>query len=82
LYANYWLKAISKKLDISQSNDHERVLYASGRLEGAISDWWDAHTAAQVDANNITLQEFHDSFRAHHIPCDIMKLKKEFLSLT
>jgi hypothetical protein len=57
-------------------------LYASGRLKGAASDWWDAFTAAHANADAITWQEFQVSFRAHHIPFGIMKLKKEFLSLT
>jgi hypothetical protein len=58
-------------------------LYASGRLEGAASDWWDAFTAAHANTNTITWQEFQENFRAHHIPSGIMKLKKkEFLSLT
>jgi hypothetical protein len=46
LDADDWLKVIGKKLDITQCNDREKVLYASGRLEGAASDWWDAFTAA------------------------------------
>jgi hypothetical protein len=57
-------------------------LYASGRLEGATSDWWDAFTAAHPNVDTITWQEFQENFHAHHIPSGIMKLKKEFLSLT
>jgi hypothetical protein len=38
LDADDWLKVIGKKLDITQCNDREKVLYASGRLEGAASD--------------------------------------------
>jgi hypothetical protein len=58
-------------------------LYASGRLEGVASDWWDAFTAAHANADAITWQEFQENFRAHHISSGIMKLKKkEFLSLT
>jgi hypothetical protein len=41
-----WLKVIRKKLDITQCNNREKVLYASGRLEGTTFDWWDAYTAA------------------------------------
>jgi hypothetical protein len=77
-----WLKVIGKKLDIIQCNDQEKVLYASGRIEGAASDWWDAFTARHANANTITWQEFQVNFHAHHIPSGIMKLKKEFLSLT
>jgi hypothetical protein len=57
-------------------------LYASKRLEGATSDWWDAFTAAHANADAITWQEFQVNFHAHYIPSGIMKLKKEFLSLT
>jgi hypothetical protein len=82
LDVNDWLKVISKKLDITQCNDRE-VLYASGRLEGVVSDWWDAFTAARADVDAITWQEFLENFRAHHIPSGIMKVKKkELLSLT
>jgi hypothetical protein len=78
-----WLKVIGKKLDITQCNDREKVLYASGRLEGVAFDWWDAFTAAHANVDTITWQEIQEYFRAHHIPSGIMKLKKkEFLSLT
>jgi hypothetical protein len=83
LDADDWLKVIGKKLDITQCNDREKVLYASERLEGSTSDWWDAFTAAHPNADTITWQEFQANFHAHHIPSGIMKLKKkEFLSLT
>jgi hypothetical protein len=36
LDADDWLKVISKKLDITQCNDREKVLYASGRLRGCL----------------------------------------------
>jgi hypothetical protein len=77
-----WHKVIGKKLDITQCNDREKVLYASGRLEGAASDWRDAFTTAHANADAITWQEFQVNFHAHHIPSGIMKLKKEFISLT
>jgi hypothetical protein len=51
------------------------VLYASGRLEGLASDWWDAYTAAHPAPNTITWQQFRDAFRAHHILDGVLKLK-------
>jgi hypothetical protein len=51
LDADDCLKVIGKKLDITQCNDREKVLYASGRLEGSASDWWDAFTAAHPFRN-------------------------------
>jgi hypothetical protein len=58
LDADNWLKVTGKKLYITQCNDREKVLYASERLEGVTSDWWDAYTVAHADANTITWQEF------------------------
>jgi hypothetical protein len=81
LDADDWLKVIGKKLDTTQCNDREKVLYAFGRLERSASYWWDAYTAAHANADTITWQEFQVNFRAHHIHSGIMKLK-EFLSLT
>jgi hypothetical protein len=77
-----WLKNINKKLNITQCNDREKVLYASGRLEGATADWWDAYTAAHAAADTINWQEFQEAFHTHHIPSGVIKLKqKEFLTL-
>ncbi|CAN6324087.1 unnamed protein product [Urochloa humidicola] len=80
--ADDWLKTVNKMLDIAQCNDREKVLYASRRLEGTAANWWDAYVAAHQDAQTITWQEFQTSFRNHHIPTGLMKLKKkEFLAL-
>jgi hypothetical protein len=68
LDANDWLKVISKKLDITQCSDHERVLYAARHLEGSAADWWDAYTVAPANADAITWKEFRTNFRSHHIP--------------
>jgi cobalamin biosynthesis protein CbiD len=38
--AEDWLRAIEKQLNIAQCNDREKVLYASGQLQGAAQDWW------------------------------------------
>jgi hypothetical protein len=82
LDADDWLKTINKKLNITQCNDREKVLYASGCLEGVAADWWDAYTVAHAAADTITWQEFQEAFRTHHIPSGIIKLKqKEFLAL-
>ncbi|CAO2201079.1 unnamed protein product [Urochloa humidicola] len=82
LEADDWLKTVKKMLNITQCTDREKVLYASGRLEGTAGDWWDAYTAAQANADTITWQEFKTNFRNHHIPAGLMKLKKkEFLAL-
>ncbi|CAO2145861.1 unnamed protein product [Urochloa humidicola] len=78
-----WLKIVTKKLEMAQCNDCEKVLYAAGHLEGSAYDWWDAYTAAHAAPDTITWEEFRNGFRSHHIPTGVMKLKqREFLALT
>jgi hypothetical protein len=68
-------------LNIAQCTDREKV-YASGRLTGPTTDWWDSYCTAHVVANTITWAEFSTHFRNYHIFVGLMKIKKEeFLSL-
>jgi hypothetical protein len=82
LDADDWLKTVGKMLTTAQCDDREKVLFAAGRLFGSEGAWWDAYTTAHATPNVITWQEFTESFRNHHIPAGLMRLKKkEFLSL-
>jgi hypothetical protein len=82
LEADDWLKTVEKMLTTTQRANRENVLYASGRLQGTASAWWDAYVAAHATPDAITWQEFTTSFRSYHIPASLMKLKKkEFLAL-
>ena len=82
LQADDWIKTVEKMLNIVQCIDREKVLYASGRLEGTTADWWDSYTAVHADQDTITWKEFRTQFREHHIPKGLMKLKRqEFLAL-
>jgi hypothetical protein len=82
LDADDWLKTVGKMLTTAQCDDREKVLFAAGRLQGSAGAWWDAYTTAHATPNAITWQEFSESFRNHHIPAGLMRLKKkEFLSL-
>ena len=58
LDADDWLKTIVKKVNLAQCNDQEKVLYASGRLEGVAADWWDAFVAVHATPAAITWDEF------------------------
>jgi hypothetical protein len=82
LQANDWLKSMENMFNIAQCTDKEKVLYASGRLTGPATDWWDAYCAGHTAANTITWAEFSTHFKNYHIPAGLMKIKKkEFLSL-
>jgi hypothetical protein len=63
LDADDWLKSIEKMLNIAQCSDREKVLYASGRLTGPATDWWDSYIAAHNAADTITWAEFTTQFR-------------------
>jgi hypothetical protein len=75
--ANNWLKTIEKKLQVVQCNNREKILFASHQLEGPTADWWDAYVEAHEEPKSINSQEFKNSFRSHHVPLGMMKLKKK-----
>jgi hypothetical protein len=72
-----WLKTIEKKLQVVQCNNCEKVLFASHQLEGLTADWWDAYVEGHEEPKSINWQEFKSSFRSHHVPLGVMKLKKK-----
>jgi hypothetical protein len=53
------------------------VLFASHQLVGPTTDWWDTYIEAHEEPESINWQEFKNSFRSHHVPLGMMKLKKE-----
>jgi hypothetical protein len=75
--ADDWLKTIEKKLQVVQCNYCEKVLFASHQLEGPTADWWDTYVKAHEEPESINWQEFKNSFRSHHVPLEVMKLKKK-----
>jgi hypothetical protein len=79
--ANVWLKSVEKKLQVVQCNNLEKVLLASHQLSGHAADWWDAYVEAHDEPKSINWPEFRASFRAHHVPQGVIKLKKEFQDL-
>ena len=60
-----WLRVVEKQLNIAQCNDLEKVLYASGQLQGAAQTWWESYQAARPNnAPPVTWLEFYRDFRA------------------
>jgi hypothetical protein len=59
-----------KQPDIAQCNDMEKVLYASGQLQGAAQDWWDSFMFGHpTNAARIAWAEFTEK--------GLMELKRE-----
>jgi hypothetical protein len=75
--ADDWLKSIEKKLQVVQCNNHEKVLLASHQLSGPVVNWWDTYVEAHEEPDSINWPEFRVVFRAHHIPQEVIKLKKK-----
>jgi len=76
--ADDWLRAVERQLNIAECNDMEKVLYASGQLQGAAQTWWESYQAARPNhAPPITWLEFCRDFRARHINEGMMELKQE-----
>ena len=78
LDADDWVRAVEKQLELAQCNDQEKVLFASGQLQGAAQTWWDSYRASRPNnAPAITWEEFVKDFKAHHIPEGLMEEKQE-----
>jgi hypothetical protein len=74
--ADDWLKSV-EKLQVVQYNNHEKVLLASHQLSTSVADWWDAYVKAHEELESINRLEFRATFRAHHVPQGVIKLKKK-----
>ena len=62
--ADDWLRVVERQLNIAQCNDMEKVLYASGQLQGAAQTWWESYQAARpTNAPPVTWIEFCRDFR-------------------
>jgi hypothetical protein len=76
--ADDWLCAVERQLNIPHCNDLEKVLYASGQLQGAAQTWWESYQATHPNnAPAITWQEFCRDFKARHINEGMIELKQE-----
>jgi hypothetical protein len=62
---------------VVQCNNHEKVLLASHQLLGPAADWWDAYVEAHEEPESINWPEFRTTFRTHHVPQGVIKLKKK-----
>jgi hypothetical protein len=74
--ADDWLRAVEKQLNITQCNDLEKVLYASGQLQGVAHDWWESFQYGRPEnALEITWKEYTENFRSYQNPEGLIELK-------
>jgi hypothetical protein len=72
-----WWKTVEKKMQVVQCNNKEKVLFTAHQLVGPVADWWDAYVGAHEEPETMNWKEFRNSFRTHHVPLGVMKLKKK-----
>ena len=78
LEADDWLRAVERQLNIAQCDNQQKVLYASGQLQGEAQDWWESFEYGRpANAPPVTWQEFKENFRSYHIPEGLIELKQE-----
>jgi hypothetical protein len=76
--ADDWLRAVERQLNIAQCNDQQKVLYASGQVQGTAQDWLESFEYGRPnDAPAITWQGFKENFRSYHIPAGLIELKQD-----
>jgi hypothetical protein len=57
--------------------------YASYQLQGPVGIWWTHYLSTLPVGANVSWDEFKTSFRGHHIPPGLMRMKAaEFMKLT
>ena len=82
LDADYWLRAIERKLEAGHVPQADWVTFVAYHLEGAAGAWYQNFLAMQPAEHVVTWQEFKEAFRGYHIPEGLMDEKREeFLSL-
>ena len=73
-----WLQAIERQLNIAQCDNQQKVLYASGQLQGEAQDWWESFEYRHpANAPPVTWQDFRENFRSYHILEGLIELKQE-----
>ncbi|XP_066357912.1 uncharacterized protein [Miscanthus floridulus] len=78
LQADDWLREIEKQMNIAQCNDIEKVLYASGQMQGVAQDWWESYLYGHPNnAPAVTWKEFTNNFKSYKNPDGLVELKQE-----
>jgi hypothetical protein len=68
LEADYWLRVIETKLDVTVRSDEECVAISAHQLEGPTKAWWDNYTATHPNPAFIIWLEFCEQY----LPSEIL----------
>jgi hypothetical protein len=77
-----WLREIEMKLDVVHANERDKVLLTVQQLVGPALAWGQSYKEVNADACNMVWNDFVKLFHEHHIPNNVVTLKRqEFMSL-
>jgi hypothetical protein len=72
LEADHWLHTVESKFELLHCTENQKTMFAAQQLLGDAISWW-ANFTTTHPANQVQWAEFHEAFRAQHIPACIMK---------
>jgi hypothetical protein len=82
LEADHWFRVMESKFGLLRCTEVQKTLFAVQQLWGDSSAWWANYTATRPADYQVSWAEFRDAFRAHYIPTDVMRKKRqEFMDL-
>jgi hypothetical protein len=73
---------MESKFGLLRCTEVQKTLFATQQLRGDASAWWTNYIATRPVDYQVSWAEFCDAFRAHYIPADVMRKKRqEFMDL-
>src|SRR6266540_4411170 len=82
LEVNTWLRLMEAKFELLTCTEEQKTLFATHRLRGPATSWWETYFAMQPAEYRVPWTEFSAAFKAHHVPSSLIKIKlREFLTL-
>jgi hypothetical protein len=80
LEVDSWLHTFEAKFSLLLYSDMRKMLFVAQELRGSATAWWATFTTTLPDGYQVSWAEFHEAFRGHHIPNNVMYRKQqEFL---
>jgi hypothetical protein len=66
---------MESKFGLLHCTEVQKILFTAQQLHGDTSAWWANYTATHPIDYQVSWVEFHEAFRAHHIPACVMRKK-------
>jgi hypothetical protein len=82
LDADDWVRDVNHMLTTAGVAQGDKVRFATHLLKGGSAAWWENFLEMRPPNADLTLEEFVEAFRSHHIPEGLMdRMKEKFCNL-